>query len=285
MNKSLSSIQSGYRRLLLCGLVLTMVMPWNLVAHAQPSQQTSLQVVVEDLGYEKSQPCLVRTNKDTYVRLKKEDYERMEQQAFLGISLLQRIRDLERLYRQIKEIIETTSAVVDFVKEFLNIDDFDIFDGITGSDNQFEHISGVVMSPGFVEFVVTTTDDSLNFDDIVNSNFLEFDLYYNKNLFAIDHIEGKGIFGDEYNTIALSQQTSGAKDRIKLPLSDLLTNQVVFRVYLAPLDHETIEVGDKTALDIRYYKRVPLNDDGERIAPLQYSFTEESATEIVVSVV
>jgi hypothetical protein len=209
----------------------------------------------------------------------------MEQQAFLGISLLQRIRDLERLYRQIKEIIETTSAVVDFVKEFLNIEDFDIFDGLNGSDDEFEHISGVVMSPGFVEFEVTTTDESLNFDDIVSSNFLEFDLYYNKNLFAVDHIEGKGIFGDEYKTIALSQKTSGAKDRIKLPLSDLLTNQVVFRVYLAPLDHETIEVGDKTALDIRYYKRVPLNDDGERIPPLQYSFSEESASEIVVAVV
>lgn len=275
-----SSIRSSYRKLLTLMLVASFACANPTMVRAQ-----SVNVeLAEELGYEAQARKLIRKDSDVYVRIKKAEFDEIERQAFLSTSLLQRIRDLERLYRQIKEIVETVKSVTEFIKEFLNIDDFDIFDGI-GDDDEFEHISGVIMSPGFVEIEVTTTDEELNFDDVTSSDFLEFDLYYNKNLFTIDHIEGKGVFGDEYKQIALPQKTSAAKDRLKLPLSDILTNQVSFRIYLAPLDHETIEVGDRTSLDVRYYKRVPLDDDGERIPPLQYGFSEDSSTEIVVSVV
>lgn len=280
MKTYISSIKSSYKKLIALLLAAIFIFASPLTVIAQSSNQT----IAEELGYQAKQRTLIRKNEDIYVRIKKSEFEEIERQAFLSTSLLQRIRDLEKLYRQIKEIIETANAAIEFIKSFLNIDELDIFPD-SDSDNEFEHISGVIMSPGFVEFTVTTTDPELNFDDIVTSNFLEFDLYYNKNLFSIDHIEGKGVFGDQYSQIALPQETSSAKDRIKLPLSDVLTNTVSFKVYLAPLDHETIEVGDKTSLDIRYYKRVPLNDDDERIPPLQYQFSEDSATEIVVTVV
>ena len=219
---------------------------------------------------------------EPYVRIKKKDLDEIRRQAFISAGLLQRIRDLETLYKQVKNIIETINETINFFKEFLNIDDLDIFDS-TGSDTDFEHISGVIMSPGYVEFIVNTTNEESSFDEEGISD-LAMDIYYNKELFTIDHLEGDGIVANEYRILSVSSKTSGAKDRLIIPLSDVLNNETVFRLYLAPRNPDLIEVGDSTKLDIRYYKSIPKNEDGERIAPIEYNFTEDSATEIVVVV-
>lgn len=223
-------------------------------------------------------------NEVIYVRIKRKDLEEMRRQALLSRSLLQRIRDLEKLYKDTRKIVESIYGAVEFVKEFLHIEDLDIFDPDSHSENEFEHISGVVMSPGFVEFSVKVTDADEFFEDVLSSNFLEFDIYYNKQLFKIDHLEGDKIFGDEYRKISLSSKTSGAKDRLKVPVSDLLSKEMTFKLFLAPRNPNLIKVGDKTNLDIRYYKRVNKNEDGLRIAPIQYAFTESSARNIEVVV-
>lgn len=220
-------------------------------------------------------------NKEKYVRIRKKDLNEIRRQALLSRALLQRIRDLEKLYKDIRTIIETVNATIVFIKNFLNIDDVDISD--SSSDGEFEHISGVIMSPGYVDFVVQTTDPESNFDQEDISD-LEFDLYYNKNLFTIDHIDGDGIVETEYRTVSVSSKTNGAKDRLVIPLSDVLANETSFRIFLAPRNPDLIKVGDSTKLDIRYYKRAPKNEEGIRIPPIQYSFTEDSAQEITVAV-
>lgn len=219
-----------------------------------------------------------------YVRLSEQDYESLREQAFVSTSILQRIRDLETLYKQIKGIVETVNATVKLVKEVLNIDDNQILDFLAGEGkNEFEHVSGVIMSPGFVTFVAETSGTKPNFDSI-GVDSLEVDIYYNKNLFTIDHIEGDKVFGREFKRISLPQTTSAAKDRVEIPLSDVLSNRVEFKVYLAPINPETIKVGDQTALDIKYYKRVTADADGVRTPPILYSFAQGSPNRIEVRV-
>lgn len=280
MNKFSSPLKVDYRRLLALTLALWFALGQAGLVSARSIKSHNTKLA-QELGYEASTREIVRSKHDTYIRISKAEFEEIERQAFISGSLISRIRDLERLYQQVKEIVETVKLTIDFIKKVLHIEDGDIEEPST-EDDEFEHISGVVMSPGFVEITVSTNDPSQKFEDIVSSNFLEFDLYYNKNLFAIDHIEGKSVFGDEFSIIALPQKTSAAKDRIKLPLSDVLAHEASFRVYLGPVDHEAIEVGDSTQLDVRYYKRVTENADGERIPPLNYGFAEASATEIIV---
>lgn len=232
----------------------------------------------------------LRTKKDKkvsdepYVRIRKKDLDAIRRQAFISRGLLQRIRDLETLYKQVKSIIETINSTIKFVKSFLNIKDSDIENSSSSSsDDEYEHISGVIMSPGYVEFLIKTTDKNSSFDAEGIAD-LAMDIYYNKNLFTIDHLEGDGIEEDGYRTLSVSSKTSGAKDRLIVPLTDVLANETVFRLYLAPRNPDLIKVGDSTKLDIRYYKSVPKNDDGERIPPVQYSFTKDSARKIEVVV-
>ncbi|MDD9899081.1 MAG: hypothetical protein OXU45_08810 [Candidatus Melainabacteria bacterium] len=281
MNKNPSPLKVGSRRLLALLLALCFSFGHISAVSAKTIKSVNKQTA-EELGYEPAQRKLVKGKRDTYVRISRAEFEEIERQAFIARSILHRIRDLEKLYKQIKEIVETAKATIDFIKTVLNIDDKDIDDEPDPDDSEFEHISGVTMAPGYVEIQVSTADPSQNFEDVITSNFLEFDLYYNKRLFTIDHIEGKSVFGEEFKTIALPQKTSAAKDRIKLPLSDVLSNEASFKVYLGPLDHNEIEIGDSTKLDVRYYKRVPMNADGERIPPLNYRFSESSADEITV---
>jgi hypothetical protein len=218
---------------------------------------------------------------EIYVHISKKELNEIRKQAFISRGLLQRIRDLETLYRNIKDVIETIRDTINFFKNFLNLEDLDIWQSDKEESKDFEHISGVVMSPGYVEFQVETSNPSSNFDKEGISE-LEVDVYYNKNLFMIDHLEGNDIVSDSFRTISLSTKTAGAKDRLAIPLADLLINKTIFRLYLAPRNPNRIKVGQSTKLDIRYYKQIPANKDGERIPPIEYSFTADSAREIQV---
>jgi len=224
----------------------------------------------------------VQAVEESYVRLEKEEFDLLKRQAFLSKTILQRIHDLETLYKQVEGIVDSIEFSINAVKKFLNIENSSIFDQ-TPTNGDFEHISGVQMSPGFVEFYAKTTDTKKNFS-LLNLDELEMDIYFNKVLFSIDHIEGSKVFGNEFSRISLPQSTSAAKDRIKLPLSDVLSNEVKFKVFLAPNNPETIKVGDSTKLDIKYFKRVTKDDNGQAIAPLEYGFVKGSATEIKVVV-
>jgi predicted DNA binding CopG/RHH family protein len=218
---------------------------------------------------------------EVYVRISKKELNAIRKQAFISRGLLQRIRDLETLYRNIRDVVETIRATINFFKNFLNLEDLDIWQNHNEESKDFEHISGVIMSPGYVEFEVRTTNPSSNFD-LENISELEVDVYYNKNLFMIDHLEGDDIVSERFRTISLSTKTAGAKDRLAIPLADLLINKTTFRLYLAPREPNKIKVGQSTKLDIRYYKQIPINKDGERIPPIEYSFTNDSAREIQV---
>jgi|GEM_PF-6119869 hypothetical protein len=193
-----------------------------------------------------------------YVKISKQEYELLKKQSFLNGSLLQRIRDLETLYKQVKEIIDSFSSTIKLVKDILNISDDDIDQG--DEDPEFEHVSGVILSPGFVRYKASTYDKKSSFESL-GIESLEMDVYYNKKLFAIDHIEGDQVFGGEFKRISLPSSTSSTKDRIELPLSDVLSSEVDFRIYFAPLNPASAKVGDKTLVDLRYYKR-PINDLG-----------------------
>ncbi len=231
--------------------------------------------------------CLVKAEslvqERAYIRLSKSEYHQLKRQAFVTRSILQRIRDLEDLYKNIKAIVEGINRVVKLVTEVLNIDNIDLPLINSGSGQENEHISGIILDPGLIEIEVKTSNIDQNFDDL-GLDSLDFDLYYNKNLFQIDRIAGDAVLGEEYKILSVSSKTSGAKDRIKLPLSDLLSGELSFKVYFAPRNPELAELGDKSNLDIRYYKRVPKNEDGERIAPINFEFAENSAQEIEVKV-
>ena len=216
-----------------------------------------------------------------YLRISKKDLKELRKQALLSASILQRIRDLEKLYQNINTIVTTVVAAIDLIKKFVNFDDLDL--DFSGDGGDFKHVSGVVMSPGFVEFEATVSTEDSSFDDIDNRS-LFMDIYFNRNLFTIDHIEGDGVSGAEAKNITLPTTTSASKARIELPVSDALSSSVKFKVFLAPLNPELIKVGDKTSLDIKYYKRVPLDENGERIPPVLYDFAEGSPREIVVKV-
>ncbi len=208
------------------------------------------------------------------VILTQQEYQELSNKAELGYSILQRIRNLEKLYLDMKGILDGVNSIVTLIKKTLNIN----FEPSTDS-NEFTHLSGVVLSPGFVEFQVNTSNgESFNKLDIEN---LELDVYYNKNLFYIDHIEGKGIFGSDFKIQPLPQSSKSAKDRISIPLSDVLASSANFKIYLGPLDPKTIKVGDSSLVSIKTYKRVP---KGEK-EPLVYGLVEDSPDTIEVVVI
>lgn len=250
---------------------------------AKKSKKKRSQVMTYDLrtdSFEETKEVQINEDK-VYLRISKRDLKELRRQALVSVSILQRIRDLEKLYKNINTIVNTIVGAIELIKKFINFDDLDL--DFSGSKEDFEHISGVVMSPGYVEFEAKLTDENSSFDDS-NIDSLFMDIFFNRNLFTIDHIEGDGVLGTEAKNITLPKKTAGAKARIELPISDVLSSSVKFKVYLAPLNPDLIKVGNKTRLKIRYYKRIPKNEDGERVAPLNYGFAEASPREIVVKV-
>ena len=271
------------RKLVFCFLILTVFMSnFNAVFAAKAAKQKS-QVVTYRLAtdsFEDEGEAEINEDK-VYLRISKRDLKTLRRQALLSASLLQRIRDLEKLYKSINTIVNTIVAAIDLIKKFIKFDDLDL--DFSGSGDDFEHISGVVMSPGFVEFEAKVNEKDLSFDDI-GMDSLFMDIYFNRNLFTIDHIEGDGVLGVEAKNITLPKKTAGSKARIELPVSDVLASSVKFKVFLAPINPDTIKVGNKTRLKIRYYKRVPKNEDGDRVPPVDYGFASGSSREIVVKV-
>lgn len=244
--------------------------------------QVVLMVLLINLSLTLRMPVLSQGNDGDEVVLKREEFELLKRQAFITTSILQRIRDLEKLYKQTKSIVEGVSEAIKLIKKFINFDDLNL--DFTFSDKEFEDSTGVVMSPGFVEIVARTYDPKISFDKLELSE-LDLDLYYNKTLFKIDHIEGNGIFGDEYKKISLSQETSAAKDRIKIPLSDVLTAQTTFKIYLSPINRDLAKVGDKTNLEAKYYKRPITVGKNDKVLPLIYEFTKDSEKYIQIKVI
>ncbi len=94
----------------------------------------------------------VRSGKHIYVRIEKSEFEAIEKQAISLTTIITRLAELERLYSQIKKVIDGVDLTVTFIKKFLNIVDSDIFKPVKGADNIFKHSSGVTMSPGYVEY-------------------------------------------------------------------------------------------------------------------------------------
>jgi len=218
---------------------------------------------------------------EVYVRISKADLKELRRQSLLSFNLLQRIRDLEKLYRNIENIVNTVVEAIDLIKQFINYTGLDL--DFSGNKDDFEHLSGVVMSPGFVEFTASVYDPEKSFDE-VGLNSLFMDIYYNRNLFSLDHIEGDGVAGVDYKNISLAKKYAAYKQRIELPISDVLSSNVKFRVCLAPLNPDLIQVGDKSSIKIKYYKRVPKNANGQRIAPVSYDYAATTPREIIVKV-
>jgi hypothetical protein len=214
-----------------------------------------------------------------YVKISKQEFQALKKQALISTSILQRIRDLEVLYKQVKEFIDSFSSTIKLVKQILNIGD----DAIEEDNLDFEHISGVILSPGFVEFQAETFDKKSSFESL-GIESLEMDVFYNKNLFAIDHIEGEQVFGKDFKRISLPQASLSAKDRIEVPLSDVLASQVQFKIYFAPLNPLTTKVGDKTLVDVRYYKRPVTDIDGVKMPALSYTRLANSANYVQIKV-
>lgn len=274
------------KKLLICFLALTILMSnfsAVLAAKKRNNKKNKNQVITYRLATDSFEETLeANINEDkVYLRVSKRDLRELRRQALLSASLLQRIRDLEKLYKNVNTIVNTIVGAIELIKKFINFDDLDL--DLSGDGGDFEHISGVVMSPGYVEFEAKVTEEDLNFDDVDNRS-LFMDIYFNRNLFGIDHIEGDGVLGAEVKKVSLPKKNSASKIRLELPVSDVLASSVKFKVFLAPLNPDLIEVGHKTKLDIRYYKRVAKNDDGERIPPVTYGFAEGSSREIVVKV-
>jgi hypothetical protein len=219
-----------------------------------------------------------------YYRIAERDLKKLERQALLNKSLLQRIRDLEHLYKQIESLTQGIRTAITYLETFLGIDlGGSILGNLKNPEDHFEHISGVIMEPGAVSFNVKTRYGE-SFDEL-GLNKLEFDLYYNKKLFSIDHIEGDKVLGEEFSTQSLSKDLRAIKDRIELPLTDVLSDQAEFKVYLAPNEYESISVGDKTFLQVRYYKRIPKNPDGTSgQSPLIYELSNPNKNFIEVVV-
>lgn len=219
-----------------------------------------------------------------YAIVLNDDVEELRAMALNSVSILQRIRDLERLYKQIVSIINGIKTAIDFIEDFFNIDipldgtgDNDSGNSTSGQADSFEHISGVVMTPGSVEFQISTREGQ-TFDEL-GMDQLEIDLFYNKKLFDVNQIVGDTISG-EFTKLKLSSKDRNAKDRIIIPLSDLFTNKAKINIFLEPRDPDTIKVGHKTKMQIRYFRRVPKGEE----APLIYELAPGSTDTIEVTV-
>ncbi len=199
--------------------------------------------------------------------------------AAAQISILDRVKNLEDFYLKVKSVVDGLSKVIDTIGKFIGLPAKVEPEAPSSTDPylaDYHHLSGTVMSPGSVAFTART-GDGMSFDkhDI---DELEMDVYYNKNLFVIDKIVGSGLQGKDYSKLVLPAETRSSRDRIQVPLSDVLTNQTTFYIYLAPLNGDLAQVGDQTKVNIRYYKRV---DPGE-LAPVIYELKSGSTDTIKI---
>ena len=70
-------------------------------------QKTETEIEFQDGKYQLKTIKERKVCKEPYVRIRKKDLDEIRRQAFISRGLLQRIRDLEALYKQVKSIIET----------------------------------------------------------------------------------------------------------------------------------------------------------------------------------
>ncbi len=195
------------------------------------------------------------------------------------LSLLERVKNLENVYSKLKTLVDALKKILDNIGKYIGLPTpIEPVTPVIIDPNlqDYHHISGIVMKPGSVAFTVRTGDGgSFDKHDV---DELEMDVYYNKNLFVIDKIIGKGIEGKDYTKLTLPLDTRSSRDRIKIPLSDVLVNETSFYIFLAPLNRDTIQIGDKTKIYLRYYKRV----EPDELAPLIYQHKGGGADTIEV---
>jgi hypothetical protein len=215
-----------------------------------------------------------------YVKVTKREYKLLKEQALLSASLLQRIRDLEELYKQINSVVDQIKNALQMLKDVLKLD-IDLFGG--DSDYAYEDIEGTLMDPGFIEVIAQTYDRQKTFDQM-NTDALSFDVYFNKNLFKIDRIEGDGVDGKKFDIVPLSVSNSSYKERVELPLANVLNFKTVFKIFFAPRNSDLITVGDKTKVDVRSYKNPIPIDNQQKVVAVNFAFEKDSPREIIVKV-
>lgn len=218
---------------------------------------------------------------DNYVKLSQSDYRALRRQAFVSGSILQKIRDLEDLYKQINFAVSNLKSTMAMILDVFKLDGVKLFD--SNSDTAFEDSEGGVLDPGWVEIEARTYDGRKTFGDL-KTEALSFDLLYNKQLFEIDHIEGPGVDGPKYTLLALAGGNGTYKDRVNLPLSNVLSIKTKFRIYFAARSRDLIVVGDKTKIDIQAYKSPISIDKNQKVVAVNFALTEISPKEILVKV-
>jgi hypothetical protein len=227
--------------------------------------------------------CLASVEPNTrteYVKISKKEYKLMREQALLSASILQRVRDLEALYKQINLVVDQIKNALQMIKDVLKLD-IDLFG--SDSDYAYEDREGTLMDPGFIEVIAQTYDRQKTFDQL-NTDTLSFDVYFNKNLFRIDSIEGDGVNGSKFDIVPLSVSNSSFKERVELPLATVLNFKTVFKIFFAPRNSEMISVGDKTNVDIRSYKNPIQIDNQQKVVAVNFIFEKDSPKEIIVKV-
>lgn len=265
------------KRALLLSLTLLIASAGTLKVLAETDSLNDVEELVIEQTYVPIKRSYVRHNKHIYVRIEKSEFEALEKQVILTDTILQRLITLEKLYNQIKQVVDAIGITITFIKKMFNIADSDIFKPMKPI-NEFEHSSGVKMSPGYVEISAELSNNLQTFRNVLPENILDLDLYYDKNLFTLDHIEGQGVLGDKFVKIALPQNLAGSRDRLQIPISNALKNVASFKVFLAPLDPENIPLGSASKISARYNKTVPRGT----IAPLSYKLASGSPSTIKV---
>lgn len=203
----------------------------------------------------KAEEATVQAPNAKYVTLSVTEYKELKTQALSFDSLVRRVQELEQLYLQIKDIVIAINETIAFIKRMFNIQEVPRADlDANKVSDEFKHFSGVVMSPGWLDFQAAL-DNSVSSFKAEGVKVLDLDIYYNKKLFMLDHIESKQLDVVNLERIPLSNSISSSRDRVRIPISDSLNNKLDFTVYLAPLSKAKIKVGDKTKIRVVNYKR------------------------------
>ncbi len=107
------------RKLLIYFLTLTVFMSnFNAAIAANKSKKKKAQVITYRLqtdSFEESQEANIDEGK-IYLRVSKKDLKELRRQALLSASLLQRIRDLEKLYKNVNNIVNTIVGAITLIK-------------------------------------------------------------------------------------------------------------------------------------------------------------------------